>query len=225
MDQPFFSGDHNGITFYGNDYPQLEEDKIEDDMGAADARGRFLGPLGILAKKDTDPSWDIVNTVFGNAADPTFVGAKYAFNAEDIGRQHMMMVTFENQANISYDIEIVRHYEIIPGEDAAMETKTCLLSYKYTSALDIIRQYNIESLLANPFAPNQMSTSTTIWKLDHIYSANMKDIHNLMKQAGADKEERIKGLIGQGLKWLLRLIAPALLQKAGEKIEKYTEPK
>lgn len=49
------------------------------------------------------------------------------------------MMSFENQSNISYDIEIVRHFEVIPAEEAAMETRSCMLSHNYTSALDLLR--------------------------------------------------------------------------------------
>jgi len=71
--------------------------------------------------------------------DNTFNGATYLLSADDIGRPHTMLISFENQQNISYDIEIVRHFEIIPSEEAAMETRTCLLSHGYTSALDLLR--------------------------------------------------------------------------------------
>jgi len=44
-----------------------------------------------------------------------------------------------------------------------METRSVPLEYQYTSALDILRQYNIQQLLVNPFAPAQISTTTTLW--------------------------------------------------------------
>jgi len=145
-------------------------DDFEEDAGVADARSRFVGPVSMYAQK-TGGNWEYLNDVPTVVGDATYNGAYYALSTEDLGRAHNIIITFENQANIAYDIEIVRHFEIIPSEEAAMETRCVPLSYKYNSALDIIRQYNISSLLSNPFAPSAISTTTTLWNLDHIYSA------------------------------------------------------
>lgn len=56
------------MPFYGADYPQPEEEKFEDDVGVADARGRYLGPISLYSKKDTDPTWDYVNTIVCNVS-------------------------------------------------------------------------------------------------------------------------------------------------------------
>jgi len=44
----------------------------------------------------------------------------------------------------------------------------------------------------------------------------MNDITRMMHHVSLPKEERIRGLIGSGLKWLLKLIAPALISKASD---------
>lgn len=142
-----------------------------------------------------------------------------------MGREHMMIWSFEAQQNITYDIEIVRHFEVIPTEECYMETRSVALSRKYTNILDIQRQFNIDVLMRNPFAPSVISTTTTVWNLDHIYTAQTKDLQDLISMQTQTKPERVKGLFTSGLKWLLKLLAPALLDKAKEKIDDYTKPK
>lgn len=70
----------------------------------------------------------------------------------------MMAFTFESNSNITYDIEIVRHYEIIPGEDSSLEVKSCTLSDGFNSPMDIIRKFRLEEITINPFAPLNIST-------------------------------------------------------------------
>jgi len=50
-----------------------------------------------------------------------------------------MVVTFEGTANISFEVEVVRHWELIPGEESPLEVRGATLSHKYSSALDLIR--------------------------------------------------------------------------------------
>jgi len=42
-----------------------------------------------------DPNWDYISDGFNTRADATWNGAKFAVNAEDLGHNHMMCVTFE----------------------------------------------------------------------------------------------------------------------------------
>lgn len=205
------------MGYYGVEYPQPEEDKFGEDPGAEDARGRFVGPVSFFGKRDADPTWDFINSVYSNANDAAWTGAKYAINSEDLGRQHCIMISFENQANITYDVEVIRHFEIIPAEEAAIECRSVTLSRHYVNALDLIRQYNINQLMSNPFAPSAITTTSTVWNLDHIYSAQSKDIKHLMQAMGPTRNEQIRGIFSQGLRWLVKLLAPQLLAVATSK--------
>jgi len=81
---------------YNNPYPQPEEEKWGEDPGAEDARGRFLGPVGLFGKRDADANWDQITSIYDNANDPAWNGAQYAISADDIGRPHTIVVTFES---------------------------------------------------------------------------------------------------------------------------------
>lgn len=59
----------------------------------------------------------------------------------------MIMMSFENQTNITYDIEVIRHFEVLPAEEAAIECRSVTLSRQFVNALDLIRQYNISQLM------------------------------------------------------------------------------
>jgi len=74
-----------------------------------------------------------------------------------------MTITLEQTANISFEVEIVRHFEVIPGEDSPLETSFCTLSDMYSSPIDMMRKYKVSQLLENPFVPTMMTPQSTIW--------------------------------------------------------------
>lgn len=178
-----------------------------DGPGVADARSRFFGPVTLFGKRAADPTWDFLNALqdtVGDAAWRQNAGARYAINAFDLGRPHLMMITFEGVDNISFDVEIVRHWEIVPGEESPLEVASALLSYNYASPLDLVRRFPIGELVGNPFAPLSMSTTYTAWSLDPVILAQSNALQILSKLDNSPKEERIKGLFGDAVKWLLK---------------------
>lgn len=70
--------------------------------------------------------------------------------------------------------------------------------------------------MQNPFAPTAITTTSTVWNLDHIYSAQSKDIHHIMTAMAPRKEEQIRGIFSAGLRWLVKLLAPALANKLAD---------
>lgn len=115
-----------------------------------------------------------------------------------------MMMTFEGVDNISFDVEIVRHWEIVPGEESPLEVASAVLSYNYASPLDLVRRFPIGELVGNPFAPMAISTTYTAWSLDPVILAQSNALNILSHLDSSPKEERIKGLFGDAVKWLLR---------------------
>lgn len=86
------------------------------------------------------------------------------------------MIAFEAQEGITYDVEFIRHFELIPAEESTMETKRSILSDNFSNPLDIIRRYKVDDLFSNPFTPSAMSTGTTVWQTDPIYTANRTNV-------------------------------------------------
>lgn len=113
---------------------------------AASARRRFVGPLTLFGKRPDDPTWDFLNNIPATAADPAWQasGVSYGLNALDFGRSHTMIMSIEANSQITYDVEIVRHFEIIPGEESSLEVRSAHLANDYSSPIDLIRRYQIQ---------------------------------------------------------------------------------
>lgn len=173
--QDFCSGEFLTVPFYGVPYPQAQDENFEGDgPEIADARGRFWGPLTFFGKRAADPTWDFLNSLSSTNGDTQWKdqpGTQYAINATDMGRNHLMVLTLEATKDITFEVEIVRHFEIIPGEESPLEVKSAKLSHNFSSPIDLIRKYPLMNLMANPFAPLQISTAHTLWSLDPIFSA------------------------------------------------------
>lgn len=69
-----------------------------------------------------------------------------------MAQEHMMYITAEGTANtISIDVEMMQHLEgELDTSHMYMESKTCPLTAKYHSALQLLRQYSSQSLFATP---------------------------------------------------------------------------
>lgn len=100
----------------------------------------------MFGKRPDDPSWDFLNNVPATAQDPAWQasGVQYGFNALDFGRSHTMIMSIEANSQITYDVEIVRHFEIIPGEESSLEVRSAQLANEYSSPIDLIRRYQIQ---------------------------------------------------------------------------------
>lgn len=174
----FASDEFKTVPFYANALPQAEDDAFGDgNVDVADARSRFLGPLTFFGKRAADTTWDFLNnlnTVSGDAQWVDQPGTQYAINCMDLGRPHTIVLTLEQNAGISYEVEIVRHFEIIPGEESPLEVQSATLSNMFSSPIDLIRKLKLEHALANPFAPLNISTTSTVWGLEPIIMANTK---------------------------------------------------
>lgn len=100
-------------------------------------------------------------------ADPNFnvAGTEFAISAWDIGRPHTTVMTLEATANITYEVEIVRHFELIPGEEAPHEMRSAQLGDNFSSPIDLLRKFRINDVLTNPFAPPMISLNNqlTVW--------------------------------------------------------------
>jgi len=115
----------------------------------ADARKRFIGPLTYFGRKSGDVTWDYLNDIPGvlGAADWNAVGTEIAINAWDIGRPHCTILTLEATEGITYEVEVVRHFEIIPGEEAPHEMKSAHLSTNFSSPIDLIRKFDLAEII------------------------------------------------------------------------------
>lgn len=109
----------------------------------------------------------MINDIPATIADPAFnvAGTEFAINAWDVGRAHTTVLTLEATANITYEIEIVRHFELIPGEEAPHEMRSAQLSDAFSSPIDLLRKFRINDVVTNPFAPPMISLNNqiTVW--------------------------------------------------------------
>jgi len=119
----------------------------------ASAANRFNGPISYFGKRPADAQWQYINDIQLVAADPTWNGAQFAYCAEDMGRPHLISIVFESNTNISYDVEVVRHFEVIPGEECPLEVRECALDMQFANPIDILRKMDIRHVMQNPFAP------------------------------------------------------------------------
>lgn len=65
----------------------------------------------------------------------------------------------------------MRHFEVIPGEESPLEVRSAHLPEAYSSPIDLLRKMKIEEVMANPFAPPMISTTSTLWNLEPIIVA------------------------------------------------------
>lgn len=112
----------------------------------------------------------------------------------------------------------MRHFEIIPGEESPLEVRSAKLSYNFSSPIDLIRRYPLLNLMSNPFAPLEFSTTHTIWSLDPIYSAQSKVLRLLDSLPNDPKNERVKGLFGDAIKWLIKNLGLKVIDWGRDKI-------
>lgn len=227
--QDFASNEFLTVPLYAANYPQAEEDKFElDGPEIADARGRFFGPVSLFGKRAVDATWDYLNSLhetYNDAGWRNVAGADYAISAFDAGRSHVMILSFEGVENMSFDIEVTRHWEIIPGEESPLEICASTLSHAYSSPLDLVRRFPIADLLGNPFAPLGISTTYTAWGLDPVIMAQSNALRVLSSLSNETKEERIKGLFQDGVKWLLKNVGIKALDWLNEKAHDWIDSK
>lgn len=152
-----------------------------DPDAAASRFGRYNGPISLFGKRHVDPTWDFLNDTFLTRTDNGWNGAEFAINAEDLGRPHTIAVTFEANQGVNYEVEIIRHFEIVPSEESPLEVRQAQLSDNYSSALDLVRKHSLGDLNYNPFAPPQFSTKTTVWQMDPILTEQMKMVQSILK--------------------------------------------
>lgn len=145
--QLFATDEFKTVPFYAQDYPQVDDPLFGDGSGpdVASARKRFVGPLTFFGKRPDDPTWDFLNNVPATASDPAWLagGVSFGVNALDFGRSHTMVLSIEANSQITYDVEVVRHFEIIPGEESSLEVRSSQLSNEYSSPIDLIRRFNV----------------------------------------------------------------------------------
>lgn len=169
-----------------------------------------MGPVTLFGKRAADATWDFLNDLPSVSSDPNWLaaGTDYALSAIDLGRTHNMVISVEQNTGISYEVEVVRHFEVIPGEESPLEVKIACLSTNFSSPLDLIRRLKLDHALSNPFAPPQISTSNTVWTLEPVILAQTRALNYMNGMSSEPTGDQIKGLFGTGLKWLLKLIAP-----------------
>lgn len=92
----------------------------------------------------------------------------------------------------------------MPAEESPLEVRQAPLSFDYSSPLDLLRKHELTNLNYNPFAPPAFSTRTTVWSLDPILTEQMKLVQQVMKEHTGTNPERINGLFGDAIKWLLK---------------------
>lgn len=152
--------------------------------------------MSFYGKRTVDPTWDYLNSVRDTSVDPAWLqaGVRFAMNAADFGRPHTTLISLDQTDGIAFEVEVVRHFEVVPGEESPLETKSCALAVNYTSPLDLIRKFQVEQLEVNPFAPSAMTPMGSVWDMSMMLLPGT-EITKWMSSLNQDSEPaRVKGL-------------------------------
>jgi len=144
-----------------------------------------MGPISFFGRRPGD-KWRYLNDLSIPMNTPEWgkIDTEYAISAEDLGRNHTFIVSFEANAGITYEVELVRHWEIVPAEDSPFEVRDVMLPDNYSSTLDLIRRYKIAQLTSNPFAITRISTKMdnhTPWSMDPILTEQLLNIREITR--------------------------------------------
>lgn len=110
-----------------NDNPLIDVNNPEFDPlnpAYSNARNRYDGPVSFFGQLAGD-KWRYVNSIdqVMQTSEWGKTSTQFAISAEDLGRPHVFAICFEANTGINYEIEIVRHWEIVPSEDSPYEVK------------------------------------------------------------------------------------------------------
>lgn len=172
-----------------------------DGAEAEDERKRYFGPLSFFGKKQLGDQWQYIQDTTA-LSDNSWKGGYFAIATHDVGRPHLSMVLLKNQSNMSYFIEMVRHFEVVPSSDCPRETRTVVLSDSYVSALDIIRKMRIRDLFSTPFTPFSYKADTTVWTMDQVLTINTpSELMRIYDTPDLTTGERINQRMGEAFNW------------------------
>lgn len=115
----------------------------------------------------------------------------------------MMFITLEDVQGISFDVEIVRHFEVVPGEECPLQVDSAVLSHNYVSALDLLRQKKILDLFDSTVGDPDATTKQTIWSMSPVLTAYSKNLRVLSMIGDDYNENKVRGLFWNVAKWLI----------------------
>lgn len=105
------------------------------------------------------------------------------------------MIVFDQFTQpMTFELEILRHTEMIPSDRMRIKGETAPLSFKYSSPLDLIRRTPIDALLVDASqvfrSDNLKYSKQVLWSQPFIaYNDILKRTYNISDTGGNHKQQ------------------------------------